>query len=102
MAISAEDIKRLREQTGAGIMDCKSALNEAKGSFEEAITLLRKKGLAKAAKKAGRAASEGLVESYIHAGGRLGVLVEVNCETDFAARSEDFRQLVKDVAMQIA
>lgn len=102
MAITADDIKRLREMTGAGIMDCKAALGEANGSFDAAVTVLRKKGLAKAAKKAGRAASEGLVEAYIHPGGRLGVLVEVNCETDFAARSEDFLQLVRDVAMQVA
>ena len=102
MAITADDIKRLREMTGAGIMDCKAALGEANGSFDAAVTVLRKKGLAKAAKKAGRVASEGLVEAYIHPGGRLGVLVEVNCETDFAARSEDFLQLVRDVAMQVA
>lgn len=102
MAITPQDIKKLREMTGAGIMDCKSALGEAAGSFEEAVTILRKKGLAKAAKKAGRIATEGLVEAYIHPGGRLGVIVEVNCETDFAARSDDFRQLARDLAMQVA
>lgn len=102
MAITPEDIKKLREMTGAGIMDCKGALSEASGSFDDAVTILRKKGLAKAAKKAGRIATEGLVEAYIHPGGRLGVIVEVNCETDFAARSDDFRQLARDVAMQVA
>jgi elongation factor Ts len=102
MGITADDIKRLREMTGAGMMDCKAALTEAGGSFDEAVVVLRKKGLAKAAKKAGRAATEGLVEAYIHPGGRLGVLVEVNCETDFAARSDDFKQLVRDIAMQVA
>ncbi len=102
MGITTEDIKKLREMSGAGMMDCKAALQESGGDFDKAVTVLRKKGLAKAAKKAGRIATEGLVEAYIHPGGRLGVLVEVNCETDFAARSDDFKQLVKDVAMQVA
>src|SRR5262245_56496451 len=102
MGISTEDIKKLREMSGAGMMDCKAALTESAGDFDKAVTVLRKKGLAKAAKKAGRIATEGLVEAYIHPGGRLGVLVEVNCETDFAARSDDFKQLVKDIAMQVA
>lgn len=96
------DIKALRERTGAGIMDCKKALGESGGDLDEAINWLRAKGIAKAAKKAGRAATEGLVTSYIHAGGTIGVLLEVNCETDFAARSEKFQDFVKDIAMHIA
>ena len=102
MEITAKLVKQLRDQTGAGMMDCKSALVEAGGDLEQAIDLLRKKGIAKAAKKAGRATSEGLVASYIHAGGKIGVLVEVACETDFVARTDDFQQLVKDVAMHVA
>jgi elongation factor Ts len=95
-------IKDLREQTGAGIMDVKEALEEAGGDKDKAVELLRKKGLAKQAKKADRVANEGIVESYIHAGGRIGVLVEVNCETDFVARTDDFKNLVKEVALHIA
>jgi elongation factor Ts len=95
-------VKQLREITGAGMMDCKKALAETDGNIEKAIDLLREKGLAAAAKKAGRIASEGAVEAYIHGGGRLGVLVEVNCETDFVAKTSDFKTLVKDIAMQIA
>lgn len=100
--MSAADVKSLRERTGAGMMDCKAALEEAGGDLEKAIDVLRKKGIAKAAKKAGRDTTEGLVESYIHGGGRVGVLVEVNCETDFVARNEGFQALVKDIAMHIA
>lgn len=100
--ITAELVKQLRERTGAGMMDCKKALTETDGNIEKAIEFLREKGLAAAAKKAGRIAAEGLVESYIHGNGRIGVLVEVNIETDFAAANEDFKQLVKDIAMQIA
>ena len=100
--ITAEMVKQLRDRTGAGMMDCKKALTEADGNIEKSIELLREKGLAAAAKKAGRIAAEGLVESYIHGNGRIGVLVEVNIETDFAAANEDFKQLVKDIAMQIA
>ena len=102
MEISAKLVKDLREKTGAGMMDCKNALVEAKADMEEAIVILRKKGLASAQKKASRVAAESMVGHYIHAGGKLGVLVEVNCETDFAARSEEFQALVKDVAMHIA
>src|SRR5690606_19705630 len=92
----------LREKTGAGMLDCKKALEEAGGDMEKAIEILREKGLSAAAKKAGRIATEGLVDSYIHAGGRIGVLVEVNCETDFVAKNEEFKAFVKDIAMQIA
>lgn len=99
---SMADIKALRERTGAGIMDCKKALSESGDDIDAAIDWLRTKGIAKAAKKAGRAASEGIVASYIHAGGTIGVLIEVNCETDFAARSERFQEFVKDIAMHIA
>jgi elongation factor Ts len=102
MEISAEMVKDLRQRTGAGIIDCKSALNEAKGDVEGAIEYLRRKGLATAAKKAGRIATDGLVSSYIHAGGKMGVLVEVNCETDFVARTEDFQVFVKNIAMHVA
>ncbi|MBO2531713.1 elongation factor Ts [Planifilum fulgidum] len=102
MAISAAQVKELREKTGAGMMDCKKALTEANGDMEKAIEILREKGLAAAEKKAGRVAAEGLVEAYIHAGGRIGVLVEVNCETDFVAKTEEFRSFVRDIAMQIA
>jgi elongation factor Ts len=100
--ISANAVKELREKTGAGMMDCKKALTEAGGDFTKAEEVLRKKGLSAAAKKSGRIASEGAVASYIHMGGKIGVLVEVNCETDFVARTEGFQTLVKDVAMQIA
>jgi elongation factor Ts len=100
--VSAQLVKELREKTGAGMMDCKKVLSEAGGDFAKAEELLRKKGLAAAAKKSSRAATEGAVASYIHMGGKIGVLVEVNCETDFVARTEGFQTLVKDVAMQIA
>lgn len=99
--ISVELIKDLREKTGAGMMECKRALTESSGDFEKAIDLLRQKGLATALKKAGRIASEGLIESYIHMG-KIGTMVEVNCETDFVARTDDFKELVKDIAMHIA
>src|SRR3989344_3599963 len=102
MAVSAELVKTLRERSGVGIMDCKDALEETKGDIESAIDYLRKKGLSKAVKKADRATSEGLVASYIHAGGKIGVLVEVNCETDFVAKTEGFRALGNDIAMHIA
>ena len=102
MAISAEAVKDLRERTGAGFMDCKRALEESAGDVEKAVATLREAGLAAAAKKAGRDAREGLVSSYIHTGGRVGVLLEVNCETDFVARNEQFQKLVKDIGMQIA
>ncbi|MGI6678528.1 MAG: translation elongation factor Ts [Dehalobacterium sp.] len=100
--ITAAMVKELRERTSAGMMDCKKALTETGGDMDKAIEYLREKGLASAAKKAGRIAAEGLVESYIHGGGRIGVLVEVNCETDFVAKNDDFRQLCKDIAMQVA
>ena len=100
--INAADVKKLRESTGAGIMDCKRALDEAGGDLEAASNILRQQGLAKAEKKAGRAASQGLIEPYIHGGGRIGALVEVNCETDFVARTPDFRELAHDLAMQVA
>ena len=100
--ISASMVKELRERTGAGMMDCKRALTDAQGDIEKAIELLRERGLAAAAKKAGRIASEGAVGSYIHMGGRIGVLVEINCETDFVAKTDQFQQLVRGVAMQIA
>lgn len=100
--IEASAVKELRERTGAGMMDCKKALTESNGDMEKAIEILREKGLAAAAKKAGRIASEGIVESYIHGGGRIGVLIEVNSETDFVAKNEEFRQFVKDMAMQVA
>jgi elongation factor Ts len=102
MSVSAADVKKLREMTGAGMMDCKNALADAGGDFDKAVDYLRTKGLAKAAKKAGRETSEGIVYSYIHPGNRIGVLVEVNCETDFVARNETFRALVHDLAMHIA
>ena len=101
-AITADLVKQLRDKTGAGMMECKGALAEANGDMEAAITLLRKRGLAQAAKRAGRSTSQGMIGSYIHMGGRIGVLVEVNCETDFVARTEDFQNLVKEVAMHIA
>ena len=100
--ITAALVKELRERTGAGMMDCKKALSATDGDLEKAIDFLREKGLAAAAKKAGRVAAEGLVEAYIHGGGRIGVLVEVNCETDFVAKTDAFKELVKDVAMHIA
>jgi elongation factor Ts len=102
MSISANSVKELREKTGAGMMDCKKALEETKGNFDQAIDWLRAKGLSKAAKKSGRVAAEGLVTSYIHAGGRIGVLLEVNSETDFVARNEEFQAFTRDVAMHIA
>jgi elongation factor Ts len=102
MASQAEVVKQLRELTGAGVMDCKAALEASAGNLDKAVEFLRKKGLADAAKRSHRAAREGLVGSYIHPGGRIGVLVEVNCETDFVARTEGFQQLVKDLAMQVA
>jgi elongation factor Ts len=102
MAISAKDVKELRERTGAGMMECKAALEETGGDQEKAIDILRAKGAAKAAKRSAREASEGAVGSYIHMGGRIGVLVEINCETDFVARNEEFQRLVRDVAMHIA
>ena len=102
MSITVEAIKELREKTGTGMMDCKRALTEAGGDFEKAVDVLRKRGLAAANKKSARAASEGMVGSYIHMGGKIGVMVEINCETDFVARTDDFQSLVKDVAMHIA
>src|SRR5207302_4541575 len=100
--ISASQVKELREKTGAPMMDCKQALTEAKGDLDQAVVLLRKRGVSVAAKKATRVTSEGSVASYIHAGGKIGVLVEVNCESDFVARTEDFRELVHDIAMHVA
>ena len=102
MAITADQVKKLREATGAGMMECKAALTEAAGNMEEAVTILRKRGLAQATKKAGRSTNEGLIGSYIHMGGRIGVLVEVNCESDFVARTEDFQSLAREIAMHIA
>jgi elongation factor Ts len=100
--ITADQVKQLRDKTGAGMMECKAALSEANGNLEEATTLLRKRGLAQAAKRAGRATAQGTIGSYIHMGGRIGVLVEVNCESDFVARTDAFQALVKEVAMHIA
>jgi len=100
--IKASDVKALRDRTGAGMMDCKAALQEAGGDVDKAVEILRVKGQAQAAKRGGRTASEGLVESYIHAGGKIGVLVEVNSETDFVARNDDFREFVREVALHIA
>lgn len=102
MEIRTEDIKKLREKTGAGIMDCKEALKETGGDFDKAVEWLRQKGLAALAKRAEREAKEGLIDAYIHFGGRVGVLIEVNCETDFVARNEEFKNFVHDLAMQIA
>jgi elongation factor Ts len=102
MVITADQVKQLRDKTGAGMMDCKTALTEAGGEFDKAVELLRKKGLASAAKRAGRATRDGLIGHYIHMGGKVGVLVEVNCETDFVARTEDFQTLAKELAMHIA
>lgn len=100
--ISAKMVSDLRASTGAGFVDCKKALAEANGDFDEAVTILKKRGVATAAKKAGREASEGIIESYIHAGGRIGVLLELRCETDFVAKNEDFHKLAKDICMHIA
>jgi len=102
VAISAQDVKALRERTGAGLMDCKAALQEAEGDVDKAIEILRVKGQASAAKRGGRAASEGVVSSYIHAGGKIGVLVEVDCETDFVARNEQFQGFAREVALHVA
>ncbi|OGX61625.1 MAG: elongation factor Ts [Paenibacillus sp. RIFOXYA1_FULL_44_5] len=102
MTVTAAMVKELREKTGAGMLDCKNALVEANGDLTKASEILREKGLAAASKKTGRVATEGLVESYIHAGGRIGVLVEINCETDFVAKTDAFRDFAKDIAMQIA
>jgi elongation factor Ts len=102
MEISAKDVKALRDRTGAGMMDCKAALTEAGGDMDKAVEILRVKGQAQAQKRSGRVASEGAVASYIHAGGKIGVLVEVNCETDFVARNEDFQEFVRDVALHVA
>jgi elongation factor Ts len=102
MEITAAMVKKLRDLTGAGMMECKAALTEANGDIEQATTLLRKRGLAQAAKKAGRSTSEGTIGHYIHMGGKIGVLVEVNCESDFVARTDDFQNLVKEIAMHIA
>ena len=102
MAITASDVNTLRQRTGVGMMDCKKALTEANGDMEKAIEILREKGMASAAKKAGRIAAEGIVDSYIHGGGSVGVLLEVNCETDFVARGDQFKELVHDIALHIA
>ena len=102
MSFTAQDVAKLRAQTGVGMMECKNALTEANGDFEKAIVILRERGLKAVDKKQGRIASEGMVASYIHMGGKIGVLVEVNCETDFVAKSDDFQVLVKDIAMHIA
>ena len=102
MEISASLVKQLRDKTGVGMMECKAALVEAKGDLVEAETILRKRGLASAAKKTGRSTSEGVIGSYIHLGGKIGVLVEVNCESDFVARTDDFQNLVKEIGMQVA
>lgn len=102
MSVDAKSVKALREQTGAGVMDCKRALTEADGDFQKAVEILRRRGAATAEKKAGRAAKEGLIGSYVHFGGRIGVLVELNCETDFVANTEEFQSLAKDLAMQVA
>lgn len=102
MDISAATVKKLRDKTSAGMMDCKKALIEGEGDMERAEDYLRKKGLARVANRAGRAANQGLIESYIHPGNKIGVLIEINCETDFVARTEDFKQLIKDLAMQVA
>jgi elongation factor Ts len=102
MAITADQVKQLRDKTGAGMMECKAALTEANGDMEEAVTILRKRGLAQAAKRAGRATAQGTIGTYIHLGGRIGVMVEVNCESDFVARTDDFNNLVREVAMHIA
>ena len=100
--ITAKMVGELRENTGAGLMDCKKALVESEGDFDQAVELLRKRGVAKAAKKAGREASEGLIDTYIHLGGKVGVMTEINCESDFVAKTDDFKQFVKDISMHIA
>ncbi|MEQ1573034.1 MAG: translation elongation factor Ts [Vicinamibacterales bacterium] len=100
--ITADQVKQLREKTGVGMMECKAALTEANGNIDEAVTLLRKRGLAQAAKRAGRTTAQGLIGSYLHMGGKIGVLVELNCESDFVARTDDFQNLLKEVAMHIA
>ena len=102
MEIPASLVKQLRDLTGAGMMECKAALQEANGSLDDAVTILRKRGLAQASKKAGRATGEGLIGSYIHAGGKIGVLVELNCDSDFVARTEDVQALLKEIALQVA
>ena len=102
MHIDAKVVKALREKTGAGMMDCKKALTEAEGNEEKAIDILREKGLAAAARRSGRAANQGVIDSYIHMGGKIGVLVEVNCETDFVARNDEFRQFVRNICLQVA
>ena len=102
MAVTADQVKGLRERTGAGMMECKKALQEAGGDFDKAVEVLRKSGIARAASRSDRAASEGVVEAYIHPGNRVGVLIEVNCETDFVARTDEFRELVRNLAMQVA
>lgn len=102
MAVSASAVKELRERTGAGMLDCKKALDETNGDIDKAIALLREKGLSAAASKAGRIATEGVVESYIHGGGRIGVLVEINCETDFVGKTDQFKEFARDIAMHIA
>ena len=102
MATGKDEVKRLREQTGAGVMDCKRALEESKGDFEQAKALIKERGLAKAQKKSDREAKEGIVEAYVHAGGRIGAMVEVSSETDFVARNPEFRELAKELAMQVA
>jgi len=102
MHIDAKIVKALREKTGAGMMDCKKALTEAEGNEEKAIDILREKGLAAAARRSGRAANQGIIDSYIHMGGKIGVLVEVNCETDFVARNDEFRQFVRNICLQVA
>ncbi len=100
-AVSADDVKALRERSGAGVMDCKRALDDAEGDLERAVALLKERGLASAEKRAGRQTSQGMVESYIHAGGRLGAIVELNCETDFVARTDAFKELARNLAMQV-
>ena len=102
MASAKDDVKRLREETGAGVMDCKRALDEAKGDFAKAKTLIKERGLAKAKEKSDRDAREGVVEAYVHAGGRIGAMVELSSETDFVARNPDFRELAREIAMQVA
>ena len=102
MANAKDDVKRLREETGAGVMDCKRALDEAKGDFEKAKSLIKERGLAKAKEKADREAKEGVVEAYVHAGGRIGAMVELSSETDFVARNADFKGLAREIAMQVA
>ncbi len=101
-AVTANLVAELREKTGAGLLDCKKALDEAKGNMEEAETIRRKKGVASAAKKAGRSTSDGLIEAYIHVGGKVGVMVEINCETDFVAKTDDFKSFCRDICLQIA